>query len=215
MSNSTKRAQSPKEEKLNALSHGFGLLLGILGIPFLLSKALDTEEPKFLFGAVAFSIGVVMVYGFSTAYHATKNSRKKAKLQILDHVSIYFLIAGSYTPMILAILKTDKAILFLSIIWGSVLLGTFFKVFFIGKFKTLSVVIYLTMGWLAIFFFNDLVEKLSIETLFWIGVGGACYTLGVVFYVQSNRPFFHAIWHLFVLGGTAAHFIAVYQLIEP
>ncbi|TDQ15100.1 hemolysin III [Algoriphagus boseongensis] len=209
-----KRLQTLPEEKANALSHALGFLLGIIGIPFLISKAWRLDDSKYLIGTLAFSLGIVMVYGFSTAYHAAKNSKKKAKLQIMDHVSIYFLIAGSYTPMVLAILKTDDAILFLSIIWASVLIGTFFKLFFTGKFKTLSVVIYLTMGWLAVFFFNDLVERLSLETLVWIGVGGLSYTLGVIFYVQSNRPYFHTIWHVFVLGGTAAHFVAVYHLLS-
>ncbi|TNF42887.1 MAG: hemolysin III family protein [Cytophagales bacterium] len=186
------------------------MILGIVGIIILFNQP---QDGKTLIGTLAFSIGVVMVYGFSTAYHAAKDPIKKSRLQVMDHVSIYFLIAGSYTPMVLAILQTDKAILFLSIIWGSVLVGTFFKIFYTGRFKTLSVVIYLTMGWLAIFFFNDLLEKLSFETLFWIGLGGLSYTLGVLFYVKSERLYFHAIWHVFVLGGTAAHFVAVYQLI--
>ncbi|GMQ30252.1 PAQR family membrane homeostasis protein TrhA [Algoriphagus confluentis] len=205
-----KRLQTPSEEKANTLTHALGLILGIAGIIILFNQP---QDGKTLIGTLAFSIGVVMVYGFSTAYHAAKNPVKKSRLQVMDHVSIYCLIAGSYTPMVLAILQTDKAILFLSIIWGSVLVGTFFKIFFTGKFKTLSVVLYLTMGWLAVFFFNDLLEKLSFETLFWIGLGGLSYTIGVFFYVKSERMFFHAIWHVFVLGGTAAHFIAVFQLI--
>ncbi|NVJ47571.1 MAG: hemolysin III family protein, partial [Cytophagia bacterium] len=116
--------------------------------------------------------------------------------------------------MVLAILKTETAILFLAIIWSSVLIGTFFKIFFTGKFKTLSVVIYLTMGWLAVFFFNDLVQKLSFQTLFWIGAGGLSYTVGVFFYVKSEKLYYHSIWHLFVLGGTLAHFIAVAQILS-
>ena len=205
-----KRPQTPSEEKANILTHGLGLILGIIGIIILFNQHL---YGKTLIGTLAFSLGVIMVYGFSTAYHAAKDPIKKSRLQVMDHVSIYFLIAGSYTPMVLAILQTNKAILFLSIIWGSVLVGTFFKIFYTGRFKTLSVVIYLTMGWLAVFFFNDLLEKLSFETLFWIGLGGLSYTLGVLFYVKSERMYFHAIWHVFVLGGTAAHFVAVYQLI--
>jgi hemolysin III len=210
---SGKRIQTPAEERANAWSHGFGLLLGLIGIPFLLTKSLAQNEAEPLIGTIAFGIGILMVYSFSMLYHAAKNTSKKAKLQVLDHVSIYFLIAGSYTPMVLAILKPGKAILFLSIIWGSVLIGTFFKLFFTKKFKTLSLVIYLTMGWLAVFFFNDLVKKLSFETLFWIGLGGFSYTVGVFFYVKSNKLFYHTIWHLFVLGGTAAHFVAVLQIL--
>lgn len=208
-----KRIQTPEEERANAWSHGIGLILGLAGIPFLLSKALSQNETEPIIGALAFSLGILLVYGFSTLYHAAKTASKKARLQVLDHVSIYFLIAGSYTPMVLAILKPEKAIIFLSIIWGSVLIGAFFKLFFTKKFKTLSLIIYLTMGWLAVFFFNDLVEKLSFETLFWIGVGGFSYTVGVYFYVNSQKLYYHAIWHLFVLAGTAAHFVAVLQIL--
>ncbi|MFC5192092.1 hemolysin III family protein [Algoriphagus aquatilis] len=210
---SPKRAQTPEEEWANAWSHGIGLMLGAIGIPFLFSYALQSQNQGSWIGAATFSLGIVMVYGFSTAYHAAKNPKKKSKLQVMDHVSIYFLIAGSYTPMVLSILKMETAVIFLGIIWGSVLIGTFFKLFFTGKFKTLSVVIYLTMGWLAVFFIQDLVEKISWDTLTWIGLGGLSYTIGVFFYVKSEKLYYHAIWHLFVLGGTAAHFVAVYQLI--
>lgn len=207
-----KRIQTPKEELANAWSHGVGLVAGLFAIPFLMENAFSTEKSSSIVGAMTFSLGLLMVYGFSTAYHAATNPKKKSRLQVMDHVSIYFLIAGSYTPMILAILKKETVLIFLSIIWGSVLVGTFFKLFFTGKFKTLSVIIYLTMGWLALFFIQDLVEKISWETLTWIGLGGLSYTIGVYFYVKSERLYYHAIWHLFVLGGTAAHFVAVYQL---
>lgn len=209
----SKRIQTVNEEVANATSHGFGLLLGLIGIPFLIQKSLEETATESWIGVTTFSLGILMVYTFSTFYHAAKDLKWKSKLQVLDHISIYFLIAGSYTPMVLAVLKPEKAFIFLSILWGSVLVGTFFKIFFTGRFKVLSVVIYLTMGWLAVFFFQDIVARISLETMIWIGVGGMSYTIGVIFYVQSNRPFFHAIWHLFVLGGTIAHFVAVYQVI--
>lgn len=208
-----KRIQTPREEYFNALSHGIGLALACISLPFIILKSLESNQPFSWMGAMLFCLGTLMVYGSSTAYHATKAPQKKARLQIMDHVSIYFLIAGSYTPMILAILPLESALIFLSVIWGSVLVGTFFKVFFTGKFKTLSVIIYLTMGWLAVFFFNDLVEKISWDTLTWIGLGGLSYTVGVYFYVKSEKLYYHAIWHLFVLTGTAAHYVAVYQLV--
>lgn len=209
----TKRTQSPTEELANAWTHGVGLVAGIIAIPFLLNQAFSSTKEWAMLGAFTFGLGLLMVYGFSTAYHATVNPEKKSKLQIMDHVSIYFLIAGSYTPMILAILKKETALIFLGIIWGSVLVGTFFKLFFTGKFKTLSVIIYLTMGWLAVFFIQDLIEKISWDTLIWIGIGGMSYTIGVYFYIKSEKLYYHAIWHLFVLAGTSAHFVAVYQLV--
>ncbi|OOG75367.1 hemolysin III family protein [Algoriphagus sp. A40] len=209
----SKRLQTPKEELANAISHGIGLVLGLIGIPFLIQKAAETDQLSALIGGIAFSFGIVMVYTFSTLYHASKNPRWKGKLQIWDHISIYFLIAGSYTPMVLAVLKQDKAILFLLILWASVLIGSLFKLFFTGRFKVLSVVIYLTMGWLAVFFFQDILEKISFETLAWIGAGGLAYTVGVYFYIKSDKPYYHTIWHVFVLVGTFAHFVAVYQLL--
>ncbi len=208
-----KRAQTPKEELANAVSHGFGLVLGVIGIPFLIHKTLESDSLSALIGGVAFSLGILMVYAFSTFYHAAKDLRWKSKLQVFDHIAIYFLIAGSYTPMILAVLKQEKAIIFLAILWGSVLIGTFFKVFFTGKFKRLSVIIYLSMGWLAVFFIPDILGKISLITLAWIGAGGLAYTIGVYFYVKSEKFYFHTIWHIFVLLGTIAHFIAVYQLV--
>jgi hemolysin III len=208
-----KRLQTPKEELANAVSHGIGLVLGLIGIPFLIEKILENGQAIAWIGGIAFSFGMLMVYTFSTFYHAAKDPKWKSKLQVLDHIAIYFLIAGSYTPMVLAVLKQDKAIIFLSILWGSVLIGTFFKLFFTGKFKILSI-IYLTMGWLAVFFVQDIVERISLETLIWIGIGGIAYTIGVYFYVKSEKLYFHTIWHLFVLAGTIAHFVAVYQVIH-
>jgi len=208
-----KREQTPKEELANAVSHGFGLLLGLIGIPFLILKAMENGRFSAFIAALAFALGIIMVYTSSTLYHAAKDQKLKIRLQVLDHISIYFLIAGSYTPMVLAVLKQDKAILFLSILWGSVLVGTFFKLFYTGRFKILSVVIYLTMGWLAVFFFQDILERISFKTLAWIGVGGLAYTIGVYFYIKSEKPFFHSIWHIFVLAGTISHFVAVYQVI--
>lgn len=207
-----KRIQTPKEEHANTISHAIGLVLGLISIPFLIKKALAMNEVSLLFGAASFSLGIVMVYSFSTLYHSSKNPKSKNKLQILDHISIYFLIAGSYTPMILAILKPAKAFIFLSILWGSVMIGSFFKIFFTGRFKILSVSLYLLMGWMALFFREEVFEKISLETLNWIAIGGISYTIGVYFYVKSNKLYFHSIWHIFVLIGTICHFLAVYQL---
>ncbi len=209
----SKREQTSKEELANAVSHGFGLVLGLIAIPFLLMKAMENGRFSALIAAMAFALGILMVYTSSTLYHAAKNKKLKNRLQVLDHISIYFLIAGSYTPMVLAVLPKNQAIIFLSILWGSVLIGTFFKLFFTGRFKILSAAIYLLMGWLAVFFINDILEKISFQNLAWIGLGGICYTIGVYFYMKSNKPYYHSIWHIFVLGGTISHFVVVYQVI--
>lgn len=209
----SKRLQTPKEELANSLSHGVGLVLGLIGILFLIQKAIEKPDIKALLGSIAFSLGMLMVYTFSTWYHAAKDSKLKSKLQVLDHISIFFLIAGSYTPMVFAVLNQGKAIIFLAILWTSVLVGTFFKLFFTGRFKVLSVALYLLMGWLAVFFLDEVLGKISFETLVWIGAGGLAYTVGVFFYIKSEKPYYHTIWHIFVLVGTFAHFVAVYQLV--
>ncbi len=208
-----KRPQTQKEELANAISHGIGLLAALVAIPFLIQKAAAAQELSTLVGAAIFSLGVLMVYTFSTLYHSARNPRRKSKLQVLDHISIFFLIAGSYTPMMLAVLAPDQGLTFLGILWGSVLAGSILKLFYTGKFKVLSVAIYLLMGWLAAFFLDEISAKISFETVTWIGAGGLAYTIGVFFYVQSNKLYYHAIWHIFVLMGTAAHFVAVYHLV--
>lgn len=208
-----KRPQTPSEEKANALSHGFGLVLAVIGIPLLIGKTVPNHSFLMLIAVLLFCLGILMVYSFSTAYHAATEPKVKARLQVWDHISIYFLIAGSYSPMLLTILNRKTALIFLSLIWGSVILGSFFKIFFTGKFKQLSVVIYLTMGWLAVFFLSDLIEKLSLDILFWIAAGGLSYTIGVYFYVQSEKLYYHAIWHIFVLLGTFSHFFAVFKIV--
>jgi hemolysin III len=208
-----KRLQTDKEEFYNAWSHGIGFLLGLIGIPFLLIRANGLAEIGFLLACLAFSIGILMVYSSSTLYHLAKPGHRKDHFQKADHISIYFLIAGSYTPMILKVLPREKAILFLAILWAFVLAGSIFKFFFAGKYKFVSVGLYLAMGWISVFLIKAMWENLSGESLTWILLGGLSYTIGVFFYVQSNRLYFHAIWHIFVLLGTASHFFAIWTLL--
>jgi len=208
----SKRAQTKKEEFYNAWTHGIGVLLGIIAIPFLLFKTNALDDFDLLLASISFSIGIIMVYSSSTLYHIASAGHKKDLYQKADHISIYFLIAGSYSPMILTVLPREKAILFLSILWAFVFAGSIFKFFFAGKYKFVSVGLYLAMGWVSVFLIKAMWENLSAEILTWILVGGLSYTVGVYFYVKSNRPYFHAIWHLFVLIGTISHFIAVYKL---
>ena len=208
----SKRAQTKKEEFYNAWTHGIGVLLGIIAIPFLLFKTNALDDFDLLLASISFSIGIIMVYSSSTLYHIASAGHKKDLYQKADHISIYFLIAGSYSPMILTVLPREKAILFLSILWAFVFAGSIFKFFFAGKYKFVSVGLYLAMGWVSVFLIKAMWGNLSGEILSWILLGGLSYTLGVYFYVKSNRLYFHAIWHLFVLIGTISHFIAVYKL---
>ncbi len=207
-----RRPQTRSEESANALSHGIGLILVLVGVPYLLIHSLETGQMSSIIAAGIFSLGMLMVYTSSTLYHSIRKRDWKARLQTADHISIYYLIAGSYTPMVMKVLKKDEALIFLSILWGMVLAGTFFKVFFTGRFRVLSITLYLCMGWLALFIASSVIKNIPMEQLSWIGLGGAFYTLGIYFYVNSHRYYYHFIWHIFVLCGTLSHYIAVYQI---
>ncbi len=209
-----KRPQTDNEEFYNAWSHGIGFILGLIGIPLLLTGANELANFDFLLASASFAMGILMVYSSSTLYHLSKPCHRKDLYQKADHISIYFLIAGSYSPMILTVLDREKAILFLAILWAFVLAGSIFKFFFAGKYKFVSVGLYLAMGWISVFLLKAMWEKLSAETLTWILIGGLSYTIGVIFYVKSNRTYYHAIWHVFVLFGTISHFIAVMLMIK-
>ncbi len=209
-----KRPQTDSEEFYNALSHGIGFILGLVGIPFLVIKANELAASGLLYACLAFSLGILMVYSSSTLYHLAKPGNRKNHFQKADHISIYFLIAGSYSPMILTVLPLERAHLFLIILWAFVLAGSLFKFFFAGKYKFVSVGLYLAMGWISVFLIKAMWENLSGEVLTWILTGGLSYTVGVYFYVNSNRLYYHSIWHVFVLIGTICHFFSVWLIVN-
>ena len=206
----SKRLQTAGEEKVNALTHGIGILFCLIAIPVLLMKV-DKNESHIFWAILVFGIGMLMVYSSSTIYHLIQNPELKAKVRVADHASIYFLIAGTYTPLIATYLPKEKAVFFLGLIWGLVAIGVLFKIFFTHRFKIVSVSIYLAMGWMIVFMVEPLRQNMPIALLPWIVIGGLCYTLGVYFYVKSYKPYYHAIWHCCVLGGTVSHWIFVYQ----
>ncbi|WGY48323.1 MULTISPECIES: hemolysin III family protein [unclassified Vibrio] len=207
---------SVKEEVANAISHGIGLILGIVGLVLLLLKA-------FAHSADALTITSMSVYGgsmialflASTLYHAIPHQRAKRWLKTFDHCAIYLLIAGSYTPFLLVSLRTPLAISLMIVIWSIALLGILFKVAFIYRFEKLSLVTYLAMGWLSLVVIYQLALNLDIGGLTLLALGGVVYSLGVIFYVAQRIPYNHAIWHGFVLGGCACHFMAIYLYIDP
>lgn len=210
----TKRIQTPKEEFYNALSHGFGVVFCLLAMPFLLKITYEQHDLTMFISVLIFGFGMLLVYTFSTFYHATKTQRAKDLLQIGDHISIYFLIAGTYTPLMARYLKPDLAMLFLGVMWSIVAAGVVFKLFFTKRFKFVSVLLYLALGWMIVFVLDPLIDTMPFLVFLWIMIGGLSYTLGVYFYIKDNKLHYHAIWHLFVLLGTIAHFVAVWLAIE-
>ncbi|ARJ42519.1 hemolysin III family protein [Pantoea alhagi] len=199
------------EEIANSISHGIGCIFGIVGLILLLSQALEANA-----GAIAITSyslyggSMILLFLASTLYHAVPHPRAKFWLKKLDHCAIYLLIAGTYTPFLLVGLKSPLAHSLMVVIWSMALAGIIFKLVFIHRFKVLSLVTYLLMGWLSVIVIYQLAIKLAPGGVWLLAAGGITYTLGVIFYVADRIPYNHAIWHGFVLGGSICHFLAIY-----
>jgi hemolysin III len=201
------------EELANTITHGLGVVLGIGFVPVLITWAVLFGEARHVWGVSIFSASLLALYLFSTLYHAFHTPKIKKLFHILDHIGIYFLIAGSYTPFLLWFLESGESILFLSIIWGIALVGSALKLFFTGKFRIISTLAYVGMGWMIVFFGEPVFSALSTPAIIWLVIGGSAYTLGVIFFLWKNLRFSHAIWHVFVLVGSTSHFISVFYSI--
>lgn len=200
------------KEKWNAYSHAFGILLAIVGTLLLFKKALD-EIPYLKGSLIAYCLSLVLLFVASTVYHAVQNPKLKKKLRILDHISIYYLIAGTYTPVCLTVLLPSKGWLLFYLVWGIALFGTVLKIFFTGKFEVFSLVLYGVMGWLIVIDLPYLMGHMSSTGMLYLGLGGAFYTIGILFYAVKKIPFNHLIWHFFVLGGAVSHWVLIYGIV--
>ena len=199
-----------REERWNALTHGFGILLGLIGFYFLWQHRLPDSNTE-LFAVIVYSCSIILLFTSSTLYHSIHAKNLKYKLRILDHISIYFLIAGTYTPVALITLSEGNGLLIFFLVWGMALGGTILKIFFTGRFEVFSLLLYLIMGWLIVFDISNLVENTSTRGLMYLFIGGAFYTLGIFFYVMRKIPYNHLIWHFFVLGGAISHWVYIYS----
>lgn len=197
------------EEKLNTYSHGIGVLLAITGGYVLLYSDSNNEFRLDLF---IYVFSLIQLFTASTLYHGVSNPKTKRKLRVLDHISIYYLIAGTYTPACLTLLEDSKGILLLYLVWGIAIFGTILKLFFTGKFEAFSLILYGVMGWLVVIDLNHLLANASPIGLIYLGLGGAFYTIGILFYAVKKIPFNHFIWHLFVLGGAISHWSFIYNM---
>ena len=203
------REQTKLEEKYNYQSHGFGFVLSIMAFVLLL---LTTNKASFntIFASGVYGLSLCVLYFCSAKYHHTKDPVKKLFYRKLDHISIYVLIAGTYTPYTLIFLNHSNGILLFSIVWSIALLGTFLKLFFTGKFEVISLLLYLVMGWLIVFDFTALQQVVSPRAIALLVVGGGFYTAGILFYVWNSLKYNHVLWHLFVLAGSICHFFSIY-----
>lgn len=203
---------SKKEEQLNVVSHGFGLLLSMIAFPFLVIKAFDFEGLWKPVSFLIYGLSMIILYAASTFYHAAKNPKKRRKLNILDHAAIYVLIAGSYSPFCLIALDSDLGWYMFLFVWIFALTGIILKLFFTGRFDKISTAMYLLMGWQVMFFIKPLMNSLSAEGFNYLLAGGIFYSVGAILYSIKKIPYNHAIFHLFVLLGSLSHFLAIYNL---
>ncbi len=209
------RSYSPKEELLNVITHGAGLVLSVLGLFLLIFKALEFDSRRLLLSFLIFGSSLILLYLASTLYHSTKDRRKRFSFKIFDHIAIFILIAGTYTPFALVTLQGRIGWIILGVVWGIALFGTILKLFFTGRFKILSTLLYVGMGWVIIFAIKPLMENLSSQGLLWLLGGGLAYTIGAILYSISRINYNHAIFHFFVLLGSYCHYMAIYNHVSP
>ncbi len=199
-------------ERFNSITHLIGAIFSLIGLGALLTVSFYEQKLLLFIGFLTFGLTLVMLYIFSTLYHSFHNPRTKSVFQKLDHVAIYLLIAGTYTPFTLVTLKDSSGINILIAIWSLAFIGISLDLFVKNRIKLIQVAIYIIMGWLIVVDFSALKEALPTAGVFWLITGGLSYTVGTIFYIIDHKNLInhsHGIWHLFVLAGSVSHFIAV------
>ncbi len=203
------RIQTPFEEKLNAISHAIGAVFGIAALILLITY--DSNKTDWsLFSVIVYGVSIIILFTASTLYHAVKGEKRKHYFRVVDHISIYFLIAGTYTPVCLIALEQTLGWTLFYSVWGIAAFGVILKLFFTGKFELFSTLLYLVMGWLIVFDFSNLSDAITDYGVLFLFAGGLAYTVGIVFYAIQKIPYNHVIWHLFVLAGAIFHFFMIY-----
>ncbi len=202
-------------EMANALTHGIGALLAIAGLVLLVVFAAIHGNTWHVVSFSIYGSTLVLMYLASTLYHSVQKPHFKYIFRVIDHAAIFLLIAGTYTPFTLVTLQGTRGWVLFGVIWGLAVLGIFYKVFFINRHPVISTLFYVLMGWLIVFSIGDLLQNLPRGGLILLGAGGLCYTVGIIFYAGRERLFMHAIWHLFVLGGSICHYFAVLIYVLP
>ncbi|MGB6150577.1 MAG: hemolysin III family protein [Pricia sp.] len=196
-------------ELVNAIIHGFGIIFGIVGIPILIAFAIKSDNTPGVIGAAIYGFCFLQLFTFSTLYHSFQHPRTKRILEILDHISIYFLIAGTYTPFLLIYMNDAFGITLLSVLWTMTALGIVFKIFFTGKWNVISTLVYIAMGCILIVGGRTFIDAIPPTIMIMISIGGVLYLLGVIFYLWKKYPYNHAVWHFFVLAAAVCHYVAI------
>jgi hemolysin III len=208
-----KPSYSKSEEIASSITHGLGAALSIAGLIYLLVHASGSGEIWHWVSFLVYGLSMFFLYLNSTLYHSITHPKVKHVLRVLDHASIYLLIAGTYTPFLLISLRNTLGWSMFVTVWVIALVGMAFTPLFLKRFKKLSLFSYIFMGWLSVVLIYELFQVLPLQGLLWLISGGVVYTAGTVFYMWKSMKFSHPIWHMFVLGGSACHFISVSQLV--
>jgi hemolysin III len=203
------------EERANALTHGLGLLLSLAGIPGLIAMAARHGDAWHVVSCSVYGATLIVLYAASTLYHLALEPGRKRLFRVVDHACIYLLIAGTYTPFTLVTLRGGWGWTLFGLVWGLAALGICVKVFWRGRCEIASTVAYILMGWLAMVAVKPMLAQFPVGCFAWVLAGGITYTVGTVFYALDRRPYLHAIWHVFVLAGSACHYVAVMRYVLP
>jgi len=209
MTKSIKRPQTFAEELVNSITHAIGIPLGIVGLVVLIINANNYGDAWHIFSVSVFGASMIFLYTASTIYHSTSKVRLKFKLNIIDHSAIFILIAGTYTPFTLVTLRGAWGWSIFGVVWGLAIIGVVTKILFINRYRKVTAYLYLAMGWIIVIALKPLINALPAGGLYLLIAGGLSYSAGIIFYQWKRLPFAHAIFHLFVLGGTVCHFFAV------
>ncbi|NNE66686.1 MAG: hemolysin III family protein [Pyrinomonadaceae bacterium] len=205
----------PTEERMNVVSHGFGLVLSIIGFILLLFQAISIGTFAHIAGLGIYGASLVILYAASTSYHYTQDPRLRYRLNIFDHAAIYGLIAGTYTPFTILFYEPSLGWKLFVSIWSIAIVGIVFKLFYTGKFNAFSTVLYVIMGWMGVLAIGPILEGFPENGVIWLFAGGISYTLGAICFGIRALKFNHAIFHIFVLIGSISHFITVFYYLIP
>ncbi len=200
-------------EIANSITHGIGIIFGIAALPVLSALAVTKNHTSAVVGAAVYGFCFLLLFTFSTLYHAFQHPRVKKVLHVFDHVSIYFLISGTYTPFLLNYMMNATGITMLAVLWSLTFIGIFFKLFFTGRFNFVSTMVYVGMGWILLFSGKEFFAAVPWTVLIMIMIGGVLYSIGVIFYLWEKFYYHHVIWHLFVLTAAICHYVAVLLMV--
>ncbi len=206
---------SPKEEWLNSVTHAIGIVLAVIGLLALVGLAWRYGDGWQLISLAIYGSSMVALYAASTLYHSARQPEKKRFFRYLDHAAIYLFIAGTYTPFLMVTMRGPFGWTMLALIWIIALAGVAFKTLFVGRYETLATLGYVLMGWLAVLTFRQMTIYIPAMGIWGLLLGGVIYTIGVIFLAWRRLPYNHAIWHLFVMGGSAVHFFTILLFVLP